>query len=427
MEVTAHFRQSGESRVVSILPTETVGSLRAKILGEFRADVEYPGVAVLQLKGSDTSLGSDGTEIAGCGLESGGDVELAYDTRAAVFDNGSTEVRAGFAGNRNPGAVFPSRVWHSNDGAETRCGHAIEAGMRAKYPIEYGMVTNWDDMTLLWKHALSELDTPSTGRPLLMSGPAPCPKANREKMTQLAFEELNAPAMCTMPSACMAAAAAGCTTGIVVDSSSSGTTVIPVYEGHTLQACLQRPAPGGNEVTGALASSIMASLGDKAQGGVSMSQVHSLAEDCKKRMCYVRTDDSPATPRQCTLPDGTELSLATQRHTAAECLFDASDGMNVDSALGRVCRSLPDLKPLLCENIIVTGGTSQLPGFCDRLTAVAQANGIAFGTVHHQGDQLSNWRGGAIIAEHSSFAGQCITADEYDEYGPALVHRKCPY
>eukprot|EP00918_Siedleckia_nematoides_P017330 GHVU01037233.1.p2 GENE.GHVU01037233.1~~GHVU01037233.1.p2 ORF type:complete len:101 (-),score=22.09 GHVU01037233.1:165-467(-) len=87
-----------------------------------------------------------------------------------------------------------------------------------------------------------------------------------------------------------------------------------------------------------------------------------------------------------------------------------------------------DIRKDLYGNVVLSGGTTMYEGIGERMTqdlvALAPAT-MKIKVVAPPERKYSVWIGGSILSSLSTFQGQWITKDEYDEVGPAIVHRKC--
>lgn len=85
-----------------------------------------------------------------------------------VLDNGSGTIRAGFAGEDLPKCVFPSwvgrpkhlRVLAGALEGDVFIGQKAATDLRGllkiHYPLEHGIVTDWDDMERIWEYVYGE-------------------------------------------------------------------------------------------------------------------------------------------------------------------------------------------------------------------------------------------------------------------------------
>jgi actin-related protein len=98
-----------------------------------------------------------------------------------VIDNGSGMCKAGLSGDDAPRSSFPSIVGRPKyenimvgmNNKETYVGEEAQAKkgvLKLSYPIEHGIVNNWDDMTKIWHHCFyNELRVTPSEHPTLLT------------------------------------------------------------------------------------------------------------------------------------------------------------------------------------------------------------------------------------------------------------------
>ncbi|KAI9503463.1 actin family [Coemansia spiralis] len=332
-------------------------------------------------------------------------------------------IKAGFAGDDAPRAVFPSIVGCPRH-------HGVMAGMGQKdlyvgdevlsrrgilaiqYPIEHGI-----------------LRVAPEERPVLLTEAPLNPKVNREKMAQIMFEVFNTPAFYIANQAVLSLHASGRTTGIVVESGDGVTHAVPIFDGYTLHYAIIRLNLAGRDLTSYLAKILI-------ESGCSFTAAakYEIVRDIKEKLCHVALDfdheikessTSTSLKKDYELPDSHIITIGNERFRCPEALFQPSI-LGIESAVNYELE--PDIRKDLYSSIVLLGGNIMFPGIADRMqkeiTNLAPKS-VLVNIVIPPERKCSTWIGGPILASQSTFRNMWISKEEYAEDGPSIVHRKC--
>ncbi|XP_077106189.1 actin-related protein T2 [Ranitomeya variabilis] len=367
------------------------------------------------------------------------------DFPAVIFDNGSGLCKAGISGEAIPRSVITSvvgrpRVRSPLTGIDQKICYIGEDAQARRgilaltYPVERGIITSWDDMEKIWSYVYNhELGLSASDQPVFLTETPLSPIANRKKMAEIMFEGFNVPGIHVASQAALPLYSSGATTGMFVNSGHGVTHMVPIYEGCIITNTVVRLNLAGWDITDFLVKLLL----EVGHSFVSSAE-QEIARDIKEHLCYIQLNGNP--PCGTTggskiyhLPDGNTISLDSQLYRAPEILFQPSiigiEATGLHEMIYTTIMKCPiDVRRDLFSNIVLSGGTTMIPGFNHRIfeeILPMVPNGVKVNVVLQENGQFAVWMGASVLSSLQTFRELWVTKCEYMDIGPSALLRKC--
>ena len=250
------------------------------------------------------------------------------------------------------------------------------------------------------------------------------------------------PALYTSIQAVLSLYASGRTTGVVLDAGDGVSHAVPVYEGFAIPSSIRRIDVAGRDVTEHLQTLLR-----KGGSVFHTSAEKEIVKQIKEKTSYVAQDPKKEEKEwfgagsrgnenktvTYDLPDGQKLKIGPERFRAPEILFDPEliglewPGLH-QIVVDAINRTDMDLRKSLFGNIVLSGGSTMIKGFGDRLLQRLAVKDKRITTFAPPERLYSTWIGGSILAGLSTFRKMYVTIDDWHEstsFLPNLFAGKC--
>lgn len=366
------------------------------------------------------------------------------DKQYLIIDCGSGYCKAGVSGDSAPLYVLPTVVGHP------KCGNFVTTDDKSSLlfgqgalekenevnlirPIQKGIIKEWDDLEFFLDNLFqNELKKKPENYGIFMTEPPATTRLSREKLTELLFETFNVPSFFITNGAVLSLYGACKFSGFVLDCGYDSTSVVPISDGYPFSSSIKSFDVGGKDI-----SEYLLKLLNKK--GHKENSIYNSIDYIKENYCYVtlNSKEESNNPKTYKLPDDTVVELNEEKYLAPEILFHPELINKGVGGIGNTfCSSMSAVdhftKTKFDGNLVISGGSSLFEGFKERLAS--ELKNYYGGKYKDRTNIISikerrylQWIGASIYSLMQIFKGLCTSRQEYDTYGPSVVHNKCFY
>ncbi len=384
--------------------------------------------------------------------------------KTLVCDIGSGSIKVGIAGKLSPNDIVPSLVGYpkysfrknADSEREILVGKdVLERGKHQKIGYRYAMdatgrVQDWKSLEIILEKALEVFSILDYSLyKILITRPYCMNDEDLKLLVDIFLVNLGFGAVAIHEQAALVLYTRGVETGVVVELGESTANIVPVYKGHAIPSLFRSMAVGGRSITAYLLKLLRLK-------GFQLNEKEDLeiGRQIKEGVCYVASDpsmderlDAETTVLRETfkLPDGTIISVGRERFGAVEALFKPtlcnSESCGLSNMIFEIIKSADiDCRADLYCNVILSGGTSLLPGIQKRLERDLnerytndildgdQSRSLGWKPQVHAPSSRQHlvFEGAALFADYISNDDKYwISKEEYSQFGVQRLIDKC--
>lgn len=312
-------------------------------------------------------------------------------TKTLVCDIGGGSIKVGIAGKLSPDEIVPCltgcpkysmRKMSDPEHVLLVGNDALEKGKHQKIGYRYAMeatgrVQDWKSFERVLEKALQVFCIPDYSLyKILITRPYSMNEEDLKLLVDIFLVNFGFGAVTIHEQAALVLYTQGVETGVVVEMGESTVNIVPVYKGHAISKLYRSLAVGGRSITSYLLKLLRLK-------GFQLNEKDDLeiGRQIKEGVCYVALDpnvderlasETSVLKESFKLPDGTIISVGRERFGAVEALFKPtlcnSESYGLSDMIFDVIKSAEiDCRADLYCNVILSGGTSLLPGVQERL------------------------------------------------------------
>lgn len=296
--------------------------------------------------------------------------------------------------------------------------------------VEQGLVKNFDTLEILIFECAQQCQVNVQETGMFFTEVNYVPKANREKLTQLVFESVQAPGMNVALQGSLVLYARGKETGISIVSGHGVTNFVAIYASNMLLHTQLEFEMAGSHITDKVLQ-----LFKSQAPNMTWESAQALKEQFATVALDYNTEMQQSPSDTFTLPDGTLLQVANERYTCCEALFHPMQHVPelnlqttfTDAIRYSIIKIDLELRQEMVKHMVFAGGNCMIKGLLERLNLdlcpfhYEKKLGATMPTLN---ELHLIWQGASALCAVNNGQG-LISKEMYDEMGPQVIHKYC--